>query len=504
MAWWESWNNSATNDSDWPVAVDVDTDGNVYFLIKSDFNPGTSSAYAAVIHKYDPDGNLLWDEIGSTAYPNAQDIDVDDAGNAHVLEDGRVSTYSSANGALLCSGDVEYLWDDDGLPTNPTFLAEVEGVDIEVAPDGSFYLTGTAEQRHWFWTGSTWDSEVHDNFFTAKYDSDCNLIWSDEYGSYEDEDQTRELVFDDDGNILVTGPSGSQLTALKYSPDGTRTGTYHYSHDDAGAFHIDGEYAYVIESPPLALRKYLLSTGAEQWNIPLDGLLTANDIVVDPSGIFYLSGSVDDVWAHQPVTSWFANDMVLIKFSQEDAPGDTDLSVTKSDSLDPVMLGDQLTYTITVMNNGPNQATSVQVIDSLPATTTFVSSSPSQGTCSEAICDLGTLESGAMATIDIVVSTTAVGMITNTCNVTAAETDPDMSNNSATENTLIEEIVVPPGDVDGDGDIDWDDLMDLLDARGEPATGPDDPRDLDGDGIITVMDARILVTLCDRPGCATE
>ncbi len=61
-----------------------------------------------------------------------------------------------------------------------------------------------------------------------------------------------------------------------------------------------------------------------------------------------------------------------------------------------------------------------------------------------------------------------------------------------------------PGDLDGDGDVDRDDLDIILAALNEPATGPDDPRDLDGDGMITVRDARKLVLLCTRPRCAVE
>jgi hypothetical protein len=60
------------------------------------------------------------------------------------------------------------------------------------------------------------------------------------------------------------------------------------------------------------------------------------------------------------------------------------------------------------------------------------------------------------------------------------------------------------GDLDGDGDIDSDDVAVIVAARGEPATGPDDPRDLDGDGVITALDARLLVLQCTRPYCATE
>jgi hypothetical protein len=59
------------------------------------------------------------------------------------------------------------------------------------------------------------------------------------------------------------------------------------------------------------------------------------------------------------------------------------------------------------------------------------------------------------------------------------------------------------GDIDGDSDVDRDDIAVILGARNQPASGPDDPRDLDGDGIITVLDARKAVLLCTRPGCAT-
>ena len=58
-------------------------------------------------------------------------------------------------------------------------------------------------------------------------------------------------------------------------------------------------------------------------------------------------------------------------------------------------------------------------------------------------------------------------------------------------------------DLDGDGDIDLDDLNILLTYRNQPASACPEC-DIDSDGIITVLDARKLVLLCTRPGCATE
>jgi hypothetical protein len=58
------------------------------------------------------------------------------------------------------------------------------------------------------------------------------------------------------------------------------------------------------------------------------------------------------------------------------------------------------------------------------------------------------------------------------------------------------------GDLDSDCDVDRLDLNILLAARNTPAAGEEDPRDLDGDGTITVLDARKLVLLCTEPRCA--
>lgn len=59
-------------------------------------------------------------------------------------------------------------------------------------------------------------------------------------------------------------------------------------------------------------------------------------------------------------------------------------------------------------------------------------------------------------------------------------------------------------DVDGDGDIDKLDLRVISRARNQPASGPDDPRDADGDGVITPRDVKACIPQCTLPGCAIQ
>ncbi len=116
------------------------------------------------------------------------------------------------------------------------------------------------------------------------------------------------------------------------------------------------------------------------------------------------------------------------------------LSVTKTDSPDPVNVGQNLTYTIVVANAGPSPATNVTLTDALPAGVTFVSASSTQGTCSgitTVTCSIGTLANGAAATATIVVNPTSPGTLTNTATVSAAEGDPNTANNSASAITVV-------------------------------------------------------------------
>jgi uncharacterized repeat protein (TIGR01451 family) len=126
-----------------------------------------------------------------------------------------------------------------------------------------------------------------------------------------------------------------------------------------------------------------------------------------------------------------------------------DLSITKSGAPNPVVSGNRLTYTLSVTNNGPQDATGVTVTDPLPGNVHFNSVASTQGTCIRSAttkplpkngtitCSLGNLAHGASASITIVVTTTTPRTLTNTATVVGNETDPNPLNNSSTATTTV-------------------------------------------------------------------
>jgi uncharacterized repeat protein (TIGR01451 family) len=116
----------------------------------------------------------------------------------------------------------------------------------------------------------------------------------------------------------------------------------------------------------------------------------------------------------------------------------SDLSLTKTVNNAAPAFGQNVTFTITLSNAGPDGATTVTVKDLLPASLVFVSATPSVGSyvSGTGVWTVGNLASGANATLQIVARVNAFGTITNTAEVSAADqSDPDSTpnNNIATE-----------------------------------------------------------------------
>jgi uncharacterized repeat protein (TIGR01451 family) len=128
-----------------------------------------------------------------------------------------------------------------------------------------------------------------------------------------------------------------------------------------------------------------------------------------------------------------------------------DLGVTMADAPDPVVAGQTITYTISVVNAGPGAALSAALSDTIPAGVAFQSLSPAAGwTCptvpavggTGAIsCLTGSIPPNTTApfTLTVLVPVATIGgtTVANTVNVSSGTPDANTANNSATTLTTV-------------------------------------------------------------------
>lgn len=127
----------------------------------------------------------------------------------------------------------------------------------------------------------------------------------------------------------------------------------------------------------------------------------------------------------------------------------TDLSIAKTAEADPLQVGADLTYRLTVINLGPNPAGQVEIVDVLPPEVSYKSDTAG---CVEVppgtlTCDLGALFPGELREIEISVSIAArddgsgPASITNTATIENiaefAGPDPTPSNNVTSITTTL-------------------------------------------------------------------
>ena len=122
-----------------------------------------------------------------------------------------------------------------------------------------------------------------------------------------------------------------------------------------------------------------------------------------------------------------------------------DLEVIKIADLSALKPGETLTYTITVNNNGPDDASNVVLNDVIPTKLNLVSATPTQGSWSAPTWTIGSLANGASVSMTVIatVKSNADGNIVNTAVVSSSTDDPDESNNTSTVTVDITDLVGP-------------------------------------------------------------
>ncbi|MCX7789061.1 MAG: DUF11 domain-containing protein, partial [Chloroflexaceae bacterium] len=114
-------------------------------------------------------------------------------------------------------------------------------------------------------------------------------------------------------------------------------------------------------------------------------------------------------------------------------PNVADLELTKRVNAPRVNVGANATFTIELVNRGPDQATGVRVSDRLPIGLGYVSATPSQGSYDPGSgrWDVGTLAPNGRATLTLVVTVLGPGPFVNIAQVSASDQyDPDSTPNN--------------------------------------------------------------------------
>lgn len=214
--------------------------------------------------------------------------------------------------------------------------------------------------------------------------------------------------------------NSGQVTFVQVLRDGAE-GISGLAGADAVAVSPDGSTVYVVAQQDHALSVFrrtatglnfidALYNGVEG----VTGLAGARDVALSPSGEYlYVAGFSD-------------NAIGIVQVAH------ADLSLAIRDSQDPINVGDDVTVTFTVINNGPHPARQVVLSSTLPTTVKPLSFTPNQGDCTLAAgnlnCVFGTLEPSAVATLTLIVTANNVGELETIATVNAEQFDPSAPN----------------------------------------------------------------------------
>lgn len=215
--------------------------------------------------------------------------------------------------------------------------------------------------------------------------------------------------------------------------------------------------AQVVAGPPFVLATPPVGgTGTVSGFTPVlhPGVLSIIEIVVN------VSPSAPDGNLVVNVADIESSSTDLVVSSTAVVINSADLLIIKNGSPDPVVAGDNLTYTIEIENNGPSDSQGVAFIDPLPANTTFESivqnvgpaftlSAPPVGGTGTVSGFIGTMPAGSQAIFTVVVnvnaSTPTGTTLVNTATVGAVTFDPDTTDNISTVTTTVieqEQLVI--------------------------------------------------------------
>ena len=384
--------------------------------------------------------------LGGSAADRGTGIAADTSGKAYV-----VGVTGSANFPIVNGFDTTWNISDGFVAELNTAVSGAAGLvystflgggdtdqpnDVDIDSLGNAYVAGQTFSTD-FPVVNAYSSSAAaiPNAFVVKINPAASGAASLLYSTYlggSGNDGATGIAVDSNGYAYVTGSTGSSDFPLLHPVDNSFVG---------------GEAFVAKLDPVLSGTSSLLYSTFLGGGLPasIGGSDAGTGIALDAAGNAYVTGytsssdfptvnaydtTLGDASAHY--------DAFVAKIDDTPPAASADLSVSKSDSPDPVYIGDNITYTMNVANNGPDAATNVVLTDTLPAGAAFVSASAGCGDVSGTVtCAVGDLANGGTATIQIVVTATTTGTLTNSATVASDVDDPNGLNDSASAQTTV-------------------------------------------------------------------
>ena len=329
------------------------------------------------------------DKSTGTMYTTMTDIEVGDSGSLDLWLGLRFTNISVPQGATITNAYVQFQTDDTPANTSSSTIS----------------IWGQAADNPTTFTSTAYN-------ITGRTRTAANVTgWSPPQWTTANQrginQQTPDISVIIQEIVNRSGWTSGNSMAILLDGIGEREAES-YDGNSAGAAQLVIEYTYtaVVTEPLLTAHNYEIRIDTTQPALsgltasPVGG--TANSDATndqhDSDGV--LSGTNDII----ALTTGAAgeNDHTFdFGFS---IPPTADLTVVKYDDLDPMIAGTVLTYTIVITNNGPDNAESVIITDTLPTGTTFHNASPGCASAGSTVtCALGDLAVDTSISVTIAV-----------------------------------------------------------------------------------------------------
>jgi uncharacterized repeat protein (TIGR01451 family) len=185
--------------------------------------------------------------------------------------------------------------------------------------------------------------------------------------------------------------------------------------------------------------------------ITIDGFATGQVTPVTfnnvPAGSHTVSVVLQGYLPDSMVVTVTAGATANVAFTLTQATQEADLAITKVVSSQTADIGENVTWTVTVTNSGPDAARDIVIEDTysgLPGVVIRAVNTPTAGTITGTNWQIPALEKDQSARLSVVTSFTTAGNKTNTALVgNSSASDPDTSDNSASASVIIVEQQVP-------------------------------------------------------------